>query len=242
MASSECQYSLGSRDRCLERGVRRHARTRLGCHMEDVRAFEVGEVECLDVAGVQCHRRVPGDVWRSLGETIWISGEHDCFGAQVQIVVLAIRETERTVIAWAEAGVVGYIPNTAALADIATLLRDIIAGKQTCSEPVAAGMLRRIGRTSLSVNPLNDVPPVPILTLREMQIVELIASGHSNKEIAYAMAITEAGVMKHIEALMRRYRVARRTGLVHSAIQRGDFVLEGSAHDVANVSDQARAK
>src|SRR5438128_9530785 len=108
---------------------------------------------------------------------------------QVQIVVLAIRETERTVIAWAEAGVVGYIPNTAALADIATLLRDIIAGKQTCSEPVAAGMLRRIGRTSLSVNPLNDVPPVPILTLREMQIVELIASGLSNKEISRRLNI-----------------------------------------------------
>src|SRR5438552_2670073 len=87
MASSECQYSLGSRDRCLERSVRRHARTRLGCHMEDVRAFEVGEVECLDVAGVQCHRRVPGDVGRSLGETMWISGQHDCLGAQVQSVV-----------------------------------------------------------------------------------------------------------------------------------------------------------
>jgi len=63
------------------------------------------------------------------------------------------------------------------------------------------------------------------ITTRQMTVIELIASGNSNKEIAQAMGITEAGVKKHIEALMRRYGVRRRTALVQRAIRSGDLRL-----------------
>ena len=44
----------------------------------------------------------------------------------VRAVVLAVVETEESIVAWAEAGVAGYIPRTAALADLITLLTDIM--------------------------------------------------------------------------------------------------------------------
>ena len=62
----------------------------------------------------------------------------------MRVVVIAVRETEDDIIAWAEAGVIGYIPSTAALTDFVRLVVDIHSGRQVCSSRVAAGLLRRI--------------------------------------------------------------------------------------------------
>jgi DNA-binding NarL/FixJ family response regulator len=129
---------------------------------------------------------------------------------RVQVVVVAVQETEQNIIAWAEAGVVGYIPTTASLADVVTLLNDIIAGKQICSEPVAAGMLRRISCTARSDISQNDVPPAPILTRREVQIVELIASGLSNKDISRRLNIGVSTTKSHVHHLLGKLALQRR--------------------------------
>jgi DNA-binding NarL/FixJ family response regulator len=62
----------------------------------------------------------------------------------VRIAAHAVRETKEDVIAWAEAGVIGYVPDTAPLADLARLIMDIHAGENLCSARVAAELLHRI--------------------------------------------------------------------------------------------------
>lgn len=135
--------------------------------------------------------------------------------SRVQVVVVAVRETEQNIIAWAEAGVVGYIPSTASLADVVTLLSDIITGKQSCSQPVAAGMLRRISSTARWGNPQSDVPPAPILTAREVQIVELIASGLSNKDISRRLNIGVSTTKSHVHHLLGKLALQRRGQIAH---------------------------
>ena len=61
-----------------------------------------------------------------------------------RVVVIAVTETEESVIAWAEAGIAGYVPSTAALSELVSMLTAIIQGAQSCSARVAAGLLRRI--------------------------------------------------------------------------------------------------
>src|SRR5262245_5730640 len=56
----------------------------------------------------------------SFPEGIGIVGRLQSAVPQVQVIVLAVRETEQNIIAWAEAGVAGYIPNTASLSDVVT--------------------------------------------------------------------------------------------------------------------------
>ena len=68
--------------------------------------------------------------------------------AGMRIVAFAVRETEDEIVAWATAGAIGYIPNTAALADLAGLVLEIHSGEQVCSARVAAGLLRRIALTA----------------------------------------------------------------------------------------------
>ena len=57
------------------------------------------------------------------------------------------------------------------------------------------------------------------MTARQHEIVEHIATGLTNKEIATRLSISVSGVKKHLEALFRRYRVSGRAALVHAVMQ-----------------------
>ena len=59
---------------------------------------------------------------------------------------------------------------------------------------------------------------------RKREVLELVASGHANKEIAARMGITSWAVEKHLRQLYRRYDVPNRAALVTAAFRRGDLV------------------
>jgi DNA-binding NarL/FixJ family response regulator len=127
---------------------------------------------------------------------------------RVRVVALAIAETEQDVVSWAEAGIAGYIPRTAALADLVQLLVGINDERQPCSSRVVFGLLRRLGagggrvrEESHSVSPLTD---------RERQITELIRAGLSNKEIARRLNIGLSTTKSHVHNLLGKLNLQRR--------------------------------
>ena len=128
----------------------------------------------------------------------------------LRIVVSSVRETEDDIVAWAEAGVIGYIPRTVALADFVRLIMDIHSGEQLCSRRVAAGLLRRIA-ISARRNPDGNGLRGPMLTKREWQAAELIRSGLSDKEIARRLNISVATTKSHVHNLLSKLNVQRRT-------------------------------
>lgn len=142
---------------------------------------------------------------------------------KIKVVILAVAETEENIIAWAEAGVEGYVPRTAALADVVALLADITAGRQTCSGAVAAGMLRRIASGSGARKDRDDWPAAPILTARERQIAELIADGLSNKDIARQLNIGIATTKSHVHNLLLKLGLQRRGQLARWVGQDGGY-------------------
>src|SRR5665213_1998677 len=101
--------------------------------------------------------------------------------ADLRVVVFAVSESIESVVLWAEAGIAGYIPSSAALADLHALLADIEAGRQPCSASISAGLLRQI---AASAGRPDRQKPSPALTPRELEVVDLIGTGLSNKEIA----------------------------------------------------------
>jgi DNA-binding NarL/FixJ family response regulator len=129
---------------------------------------------------------------------------------QVKVVVFAVAETSDNIITWAEAGVAGYIPRTAALAEVAPLLVAIMRGQQPCSAGVAAGLLRRL-RVTMHTGPNgSELTPLPALTLREMQVIELIGIGLSNKEIARRLNIGLGTTKSHVHNLLAKLKIQRR--------------------------------
>ena len=126
----------------------------------------------------------------------------------IRLIAYAVRETKEDVIAWAEAGVIGYVPNTAASADLVRLIVNIHDGQQLCSGRVAAELLRRIaiGRNAPS--------PTLALTRREREAAELIATGLSDKEIARRLNISVATAKLHVHNLLGKLNVQRRGQVV----------------------------
>ena len=129
----------------------------------------------------------------------------------MRIVAFAVRETEEDIIPWAEAGVIGYIPSNAGLADLARLVLEIHSGEQVCSARVAAGLLRRIALTASPGNGHHTPFAASALTKRERQAAELIRTGLSDKEIARRLNISLATTKSHVHNLLGKLNARRRS-------------------------------
>jgi DNA-binding NarL/FixJ family response regulator len=129
-------------------------------------------------------------------------------GPRIRIIALAVAETEAEIIAWAAAGACGYVPRSAALADLVGFLSGIMRGEQTCSTRVAAGLMRWIAG-----GPRIDTVTSrarPALTAREEEIASLIAADLSNKEIARRLKICLPTIKSHVHNLLGKLELERR--------------------------------
>lgn len=129
----------------------------------------------------------------------------------MRIIVSAVSETEEHIVAWAEAGVIGYIPTNVAQANFVRLVVDILNGEQVCSGRVANGLLRRIGLTARRNVSRNTAFSAPALTKRERQVAELIRSRLSDKEIARQLNISLATTKSHVHNLFGKLNLQRRS-------------------------------
>jgi DNA-binding NarL/FixJ family response regulator len=136
----------------------------------------------------------------------------------VPLVVIALAETETDVIAWAEAGICGYVPRAAGLGDLAKFLSAIVGGEQPCSSRVAAGLLRWISTTAREGGPR---PRAPVLTAREEQVVRLICTGLSNKDISRRLNIGLATTKSHVHNLLAKLELERRGQVVRWTRENG---------------------
>ncbi|MGA2289950.1 MAG: response regulator transcription factor [Bradyrhizobium sp.] len=128
---------------------------------------------------------------------------------EVLVVVMAVTETAEKIVTWAELGAAGYIPKTAALADIAPALLNIAGGRQACTENVAAGLMRRLSMVGPAAGKTRKPMPA-LLTTRERQIAQLVASGLSNKDIARHLNIGLATTKTHVHHLLAKLNLERR--------------------------------
>jgi len=129
---------------------------------------------------------------------------------EMRIVAFAARETEDDIVAWAEAGVIGYVPSTAALADLVRLVMDIHSGEQVCSSRVAARLIRRIAFLANRTNERYTRFRAPGLTERERLVGELLRTGLSNKEIARRLSISLGTTKSHVHSLLGKFNARRR--------------------------------
>ncbi|HUC09063.1 MAG TPA: response regulator transcription factor [Stellaceae bacterium] len=129
----------------------------------------------------------------------------------LRIIACSVRETEEDIIAWAEAGVIGYIPRTAALADFVRLMIDIHNGEQISSGRIVTGLLRRIALAARRRPNRDASTPILALTKREREAAELIRSGLSDKEIARQLNISLATTKSHVHNLLGKLNVQRRS-------------------------------
>jgi two-component system, NarL family, nitrate/nitrite response regulator NarL len=128
-----------------------------------------------------------------------------------RLVALCVPETEREVIACAEAGVVGFVSREASVKDLIAAVAGAALGEVVCPPRIAASLVREMARRAAGHPALGFGPR---LTPRERQVIDLIDRGLSNKEIARTLHIALPTVKNHVHNILEKCQVHRRLDAV----------------------------
>jgi two-component system nitrate/nitrite response regulator NarL len=127
----------------------------------------------------------------------------------VKLVALGVGETTAEVLAWAEAGIHGFITQDGEVDDCIAAIEAAALGNLTCSESIAAVLLRRVAELAATL--ADGSRPDHVLTRRELEILELIGEDLTNKEIAARLFIEVTTVKNHVHNILEKLGVHRRS-------------------------------
>jgi DNA-binding NarL/FixJ family response regulator len=128
-----------------------------------------------------------------------------------RVLILTTYESDDQILAAIEAGATGYLLKAAPQAEIVAGIRSVAAGQSALSPQVAVRLVERMRRPE----------PETVLTARELDVLRLVATGHSNKQIAATLGIGESTVKTHLLKVFDKLGVADRTRAVTLAMERG---------------------
>jgi DNA-binding NarL/FixJ family response regulator len=124
-----------------------------------------------------------------------------------RIIVLTMYRGDEDIHRAFKAGAMGYVLKDAISDDLIHVIREVHAGRRVVTPEIQEALDERARR--------------PTLTLREWQVLELVAEGMRNKEIAVALGISGDTVGMHVKNLYTKLDVHDRTAAVAKAIRRG---------------------
>ncbi|PVX59603.1 response regulator [Rhodococcus globerulus] len=133
-----------------------------------------------------------------------------------RVLVVTNYDTDAEILRAIEAGASGYLLKGTAAAELYTAIVAAAGGESALSPAVASKLMAQ----------LRD--PSAALTQREVEVLEAVAVGHSNREIARRMFLSEGTVKTHLTNAFGKLGVRSRTAAVAQA--RGRGIIGGDTH------------
>jgi two-component system, NarL family, response regulator len=127
--------------------------------------------------------------------------------SQPKAIILSSYEYEEEIYQAVKAGARGYLSKNATRDEIVAAIEEVIAGGTYFPERVTQSIAEREGRSSLS--------------LREIEILEMVSQGLTNKEIASALHISHFTVRNHLNYITAKLQVTDRTEAATIALRQG---------------------
>jgi DNA-binding NarL/FixJ family response regulator len=129
----------------------------------------------------------------------------------VRFIVLTTYDGDEDIRRALDAGAQAYLLKAMSHAEVTAAIRKVHSGARVIPQSISRALAERGPQSQLSS--------------REVEVLELIANGFSNKEIGRALGITEATVKWHVNLILHRLDVADRTEAIVAALQRGIIQL-----------------
>jgi DNA-binding NarL/FixJ family response regulator len=134
------------------------------------------------------------------------------------VLILSMHNDEAYLGRALQAGAKGYLLKDSAATDLVQAVAAVASGKTFFSPTMAQSMiddyLRRVGDASID-------DPFSTLSDREREILQLIAEGHSNKDVALILSISPATVETHRAHILQKLDVHNTAELVLYAVRKG---------------------
>jgi DNA-binding NarL/FixJ family response regulator len=142
-----------------------------------------------------------------------------------KVLVLTAHDDEGMRDAAQRAGALAYVSKTAATAEIADAVRALARGETM--------LVRDDSRQPAGYRPARydryfgeNLPPDPVLTRRESEVLQLFANGRSTVEVAKTLGISQKTVKNHLTSIYQKLNVRDRTEAVLLAVRMGLIKLE----------------
>ncbi len=134
---------------------------------------------------------------------------------ETRVLILTTYETDADILRAVEHGANGFLLKDAREENLFDAIRDVVKGKSPLASGVAARLVGRLrGDTDRHLGE------------REIEILQLVAQGANNKEIARKLLISESTVKTHLLHIFGKLGAADRTAAVTIALKRGIIRLE----------------
>ncbi|WP_194918377.1 response regulator [Catenulispora rubra] len=144
---------------------------------------------------------------------------------RIKVIVLTTYADDRSVLDALRAGARGYLTKDAGGEQIEQALRDVVDDRSVLDPAVQHHVVDAIAAIAVAprtaTTPAQADPPPAGLTPREAQVLELIARGLANAEIAQQLAVSETTVKSHINHLLPKIGARDRAQAVAFAYQQG---------------------
>lgn len=155
--------------------------------------------------------RMPGI--NGLAATRLIQAAHP----EIKIIILTVSEEDDDLFEAIKSGATGYIQKSLDSDRFFELLEGVLRGEAGLTSVLAGKILRDYaGRQRPSPNPTPEE-----LTSREFEVLELVAQGATNAEIAMQLTVSENTVKFHMKNILQKLHASNRAGVVAYALKSG---------------------
>ncbi len=135
---------------------------------------------------------------------------------KTEIVLLTMHNTDQTIREVLKCGARGYVLKSDAEQDLTAAVKAVAQGKPFFTPSVADVVLKGFLRQSTS---LDSPERLAELTTREREVVQLLAEGKSNKDVAIAMSVSVKTVEAHRSNINRKLSIRTTSDLVRYAVR-----------------------
>jgi DNA-binding NarL/FixJ family response regulator len=134
----------------------------------------------------------------------------------VRVLVLTTFDTDRDVLPAIEAGATGYLLKDTPRAELLRAVRAAHRGEAVLSPAVAGRLMGQVRG-----------PQPEVLSVRELEVLRMVAAGSTNREAAQRLFISEATVKTHLLHIYAKLEVRDRASAVAAGYQRGLLLTDG---------------
>ena len=130
-----------------------------------------------------------------------------------RVLVLTSFSDDDRVFSAIKAGAIGYLMKDSSPADLAEAIRAVYRGEPSLDPAIAKKLMEHLSKGE-------EVIAEEDLTMREKEVLRLIARGNSNKEIAASLQISEKTVKNHVTNILQKLHLSDRTQAALYAVRR----------------------
>lgn len=143
--------------------------------------------------------------------------------AGFKILLIGMDDNEEEFLNAVRLGAAGFLLKDASASDVVGAVRAIYRGEVVCPPQFCSTLFRLVGEMLRAVT-AQDLGPRPDLTLRQQQLVSLVAKGLTNKEIANRLNLSEFTVRNHIHRILKQVDAENRSEAVE-AVRAHGYIL-----------------